>query len=176
MAEIPTHVSDRPLFDGLEDLGNGTVFAEQIFALVGRSQFIAEFNRDDIALFAGYMRIFQAQPGATIIREGDVGDFMVIIITGEVDVYKQNASHQQQHLTSVTPGMTLGEMSMIDGEPRFASCEVLRPTIFGVLTRDNMIKIVVEKPSLGAKILIKLVTMLAQRLRQTSAKLLQHMQ
>jgi CRP-like cAMP-binding protein len=78
-------------------------------------------------------------------------------------------------MTSVTPGMTLGEMSMIDGEPRFASCAALKKTVFGVLTRDNMVKIILEKPSLGAKILIKLVTMLAQRLRQTSAKLLQYM-
>jgi CRP/FNR family transcriptional regulator, cyclic AMP receptor protein len=44
-----------------------------------------------------------------------------------------------------------------------------------VLTRDDMAKILVEKPSLGAKILIRLVTMLSQRLRQTSARLLQYM-
>jgi hypothetical protein len=38
-----------------------------------------------------------------------------------------------------------------------------------------MVKIILEKPSLGAKILIKLVTMLSQRLRHTSATLLQYM-
>jgi CRP/FNR family cyclic AMP-dependent transcriptional regulator len=51
----------------------------------------------------------------------------------------------------------------------------LKKTVFGALTRDSMVKIILEKPSLGAKILIKLVTMLAQRLRQTSVKLLQYM-
>jgi CRP/FNR family cyclic AMP-dependent transcriptional regulator len=175
MAENPDTGSDRQLLEGLESLGSGTAFAEQIYSLVGRSQFFAEYSRDDIKLLAGFMRVYHAQPGQTIIREGDVGDHMLMIIRGEVDIYKKNLVGEQQHMTSVTPGMTLGEMSMIDGEPRFASCVALKETTFGVLTRDNMVKIILEKPSLGAKILIKLVTMLSQRLRQTSAKLLQYM-
>ena len=175
MADNPNTGSDRHLLDGLENLGGGTAFAEQIFSLVGRSQFFAEFNREDINLLAGHMRIYHAQPRQTIIREGDVGDYMLLIIRGEVDIYKKNLLGEQQHMTSVTPGMTLGEMSMIDGEPRFATCIAQKETTFGVLTRDNMAKIILDKPSLGAKILIKLVTLLSQRLRQTSAMLLQYM-
>jgi CRP-like cAMP-binding protein len=72
--------------------------------------------------------------------------------------------------------MTLGEMSMIDGEPRFATCIATEVTTFAMLTRDAMVNIILEKPSLGAKILIKLVTLLSQRLRQTSARLLQLME
>jgi CRP-like cAMP-binding protein len=71
--------------------------------------------------------------------------------------------------------MTLGEMSMIDGEPRFATCMASQPTTFAVLTRDNMAKIILDHPSLGSKILVKMVTMLSQRLRQTSARLLRLM-
>jgi CRP-like cAMP-binding protein len=176
MAENSVTGSDRPLLDDFKDLGSATAYAEQIFALVGHSQFFAEFNRNDINLLADYMRVYRAQPGKTIIREGDVGDYMLLIIGGEVDIYKKNqGTQEQQHMTSVTPGMTLGEMSMIDGEPRFASCVALRETVFTVLTRDNMVKIILENPSLGAKILIKLVSMLALRLRQTSTKLLQYM-
>ncbi len=175
MAEKPNLGSDRHLLDSFENLGSGTAFADQIFSLVGRSQFFAEFNRDDIALLGAYMRIYHAQPGQTIIREDDIGDYMLLIIRGEVDIYKKNLLGAQQHMTSVTAGMTLGEMSMIDGEPRFATCVAVKETTFGVLTRDAMVKIILDKPSLGAKILIKLVTMLSQRLRQTSAKLLQYM-
>jgi CRP-like cAMP-binding protein len=72
--------------------------------------------------------------------------------------------------------MTLGEMSMIDGEPRFATCLASRTTLFAVLSRDNMAKIILDHPSLGSKILVKLVTMLSLRLRQTSAKLLHYME
>jgi hypothetical protein len=39
-----------------------------------------------------------------------------------------------------------------------------------------MAKIILERPQLGSKILVKLVTMLSARLRQTSAKLMRYME
>lgn len=175
MTDNPPPGSDRDLLDALESRGDGTAFAEQIFSLIPRSQFFAEFNRADIAELAGYMRVYRAQPGQTIIREGDIGDYMLLLISGEVDVCKKNLVGEKQHLASVTPGTTLGEMSMIDGAPRFASCVALKETTFGVLSRANMGKIILENPALGAKILIRLVTMLSQRLRHTSSMLLQYL-
>ena len=175
MAEDLNTGSDRFRLASLETLGNGTALVDQIYALVDSSNFFTEFNRDDIKLLAEYMDVYRAQPGQTIIRESDIGDFMLLIIEGDVDIYKKNLVGVQQHMTTVTPGMTLGEMSMIDGEPRFATCLAVNQTTFGVLTRDNMVKIILERPSVGAKVLVKLVTLLSQRLRQTSAKLLQYM-
>jgi CRP-like cAMP-binding protein len=122
------------------------------------------------------MRVYRAHGGQALIREGDGGDFMLLLIEGSVDIYKQSVQGEHQLMTSVSPGMTLGEMSMIDGEPRFATCIATDVTTFAMLTRDAMVNIILEKPSLGAKILIKLVTLLSQRLRQTSARLLQLME
>ena len=175
MVEDPNPGSDRFRLTSLEALGNGTALVTQIYALVDSSHFFTEFTRDDIKLLAAYMDVYRAQSGQTIIRESEVGDFMLLVIEGEVDIYKKNLVGVQQHITTVGPGMTLGEMSMIDGEPRFATCLAVSETTFGVLTRDNMVKIILERPSVGAKVLVKLVTLLSQRLRQTSAKLLQYL-
>jgi len=41
-----------------------------------------------------------------------------------------------------------------------------------VLNRENLARIIVEQPLLGAKLLMELVLMLSQRLRATSGKLL----
>lgn len=175
MADSPAEASDRRRLEALEDLGEGVAFAGAIFSLVARSQFFAEFTRADIEVLASYMNIYRAKPQQTIIQEGEIGDYLLMIIDGEVDIYKTNRIGGQQYLTSVKAGTTIGEMSMVDGAPRFATCVALRTTIFGVLTRDSMGVIIHEKPVLGAKILIKLVTLLSQRLRQTSAQLLQYL-
>ena len=159
----------------LEALGPATMLTAEIYALVGRSPFFTEFTREDIEQLAAYMLVYRARPGQTIIREGDIGDSMLLVIKGEVEIVKKNLLGVQQAMATVLPGMTLGEMSMIDGEPRFASCMAIRETTFAILTRDNMAKIILDKPSLGAKLLVKLVTLLSQRLRQTSVKLLQSM-
>ncbi len=79
-------------------------------------------------------------------------------------------------MTAVSAGTTVGEMSMIDGEPRFASCRTTQATTFSVLTRDNMASLILEAPQLGSKILVKLVTLLSARLRQTSAKVMRYME
>lgn len=168
--------SDSGNLRSLERVGAGTALTDEIFDLVGRSPFFQEFSREDISVLASYMEIYRAQPGQTIIREGDAGDYMLLIISGDVDILKRGYRQEQQHMTTVSAGMTLGEMSMIDGEPRFATCLATQETTFAVLTRDNMAKIILDQPALGAKILVKLVTMLSLRLRQTSAKLLQYME
>jgi CRP-like cAMP-binding protein len=176
MSEDNFTATDQGNLAKLERVGAGTAIATEIFGLVGRSQFFTEFSKEDISTLAGYMEVYRAQPGEIIIRESDEGDFMVLIVDGEVDILKKSHRAGQQHMTSAGPGMTLGEMSMIDGEPRFATCMASQPTTFALLTRDNMAKIILDHPSLGSKILVKMVTMLSLRLRQTSGRLLRMME
>lgn len=169
-------VTDQGNLAKLERVGAGTAIAGEIFGLVSKSQFFAEFSQEDISILSGYMEVYRAQPGEILIREGDAGDFMLLIVEGEIDILKKDQRGGQQHMTSAGPGMTLGEMSMIDGEPRFATCMASQTTTFAVLTRDNMAKIILDHQSLGSKILVKMVTMLSLRLRQTSARLLRVME
>jgi len=157
-------------------VGKGTAFSNEISGLVGRSLFFAEFSREDISILAAYMDVYRVRTDQIIIRETDGGDFMLLLIEGAVNILKKGLRGEQQHMTAAGPGMTLGEMSMIDGEPRFATCIATEPSLFAVLHRDDMAKIILDQPSLGSKILVKLVSMLAARLRQTSAKLLQFME
>jgi CRP-like cAMP-binding protein len=63
-------------------------------------------------------------------------------------------------------------MSMIDGEPRFATCVATEPSLIAVLDRESLARIIVEQPLLGAKVLMELVLMLSHRLRATSQRLL----
>ena len=160
----------------LESLGDATQFAPQMHALIPKCPLLENFSQPEVLLLAHFMEVYRAAPGAEIIREGDGGDFMLMLLEGRIEVHKRDRWNTPQLLAAVESGRTLGEMSMIDGEPRFATCIATDSTVFGVLTRDAMASIILEKPSLGAKILIKLVTMLSQRLRQTSARLLQSME
>jgi CRP-like cAMP-binding protein len=158
-----------------ERIADSSAVSEDLSSLLGKAPLFSEFTKDDIKALSGYMGLYRAPAGEVIIREGDNGDFMLLIVRGEVDILKKGVNREQTHMTSVGAGLTIGEMSMIDGEPRFASCRTTQPTTFAVLTRDAMAKIILEQPALGSKILVKLVTMLSARLRQTSAKLMSYM-
>ena len=159
-----------------ERVADDAAIEEELGSLLGRAPLFSDFTRDDVKALSEYMGVYRAASGETIIREGDAGDFMLLIIRGEVDILKRGLQREQQHMTSVGAGTTIGEMSMIDGEPRFATCRTTQATTFGVLTRENLTRILREQPELGVKILVKLVTMLSARLRQTSAKLMRYME
>jgi CRP/FNR family cyclic AMP-dependent transcriptional regulator len=176
MANSEVQAPQNALLNTLEHLGEGTALAQQIFDMIGHSKFFADFTRDDVQRLTAFMQIYRAEAAQMMIREGDIDDYMLLIIQGRVEIVKIDSHGHLQPMTTVGPGATLGEMSMIDGEPRFATCMALDATTFAVLTRDSMVQIILEEPGLGAKVLVKLVTLLSQRLRQTSSNLLHYME
>ncbi len=169
MAERPAHLAH------LEHLGDATKFSPQTHALIPQCDLLENFSPAEVRLLAHFMDVYQAPAGTEIIREGEGGDFMLMLIEGKVEVLKRDRWNVPQMIAMVDAGTTLGEMSMIDGESRFATCIAAEPTVLAVLDRENLARIIVEQPMLGAKILMELVLMLSQRLRSTSARLLDMM-
>ncbi|MBM3345973.1 MAG: cyclic nucleotide-binding domain-containing protein [Betaproteobacteria bacterium] len=159
----------------LEPLGDATGYASQMHTLIERSPLFENFNLAEIRLMSHFMQVFRAEPGIEIIREGDAGDFMMLLIDGRIEVFKQDRWNAPRLIAMLDPGKTVGEMSMIDGGPRFATCVAAERAIVAVLRREALARIILEQPILGAKILMELVMMLSQRLRQTSARLVAYM-
>ena len=164
------------LFPDFEALGSGTAFADQIRKVTPHNALFDEFDVDDLRQLGPFLQVYRAPAHSVIISEGDKGDFMIFIIDGEVDVTKKDHSGMVKRIAVVLPGQALGEMSMIDGEARFASCSAIESTLFAVLTRPALQELIDHQPRLAGKIMMKLVFMLSQRLRQTSAKLVDYIE
>ena len=170
-----TDTTEQVRLPNLEPLGDATQFATQIHGMISYSPLFENFNLAEIRLLSHFMQVYRAEPGVEIIREGEPGDFMMMLIEGRIEVFKQDRWNAPRIIAMIEPGKTLGEMSMIDGEPRFATCVAAEPCMIAVLTRESLARIILEQPILGAKILMELVLMLSQRLRQTSSKLVHFM-
>jgi CRP/FNR family transcriptional regulator, cyclic AMP receptor protein len=160
----------------LTGIGSASALVEVLYSSLGHSKFFEDFTPENINTLAQFMHIYKADPGQVIIKEGDTDDFMLFVLEGLINIVKTDANGDRRSMTYVGPGATLGEMSMIDGEPRFATCIAIDATIIAVFSRDSMVQIIMEEPSLGSKILIKLVTLLSQRLRETSSSLLHYLE
>jgi len=167
MAERPQQLAH------LEYLGDATRFAGQIHALIPKCSLLENFTPAEVRLLTHFMEVYRAADGMEVIREGDGGDFMLILVEGRVEVRKQDRWNTPQPIAMVEPGHTLGEMSMIDGAPRFATCVAVEPVLAAVLGRESLARIIVEQPLIGAKFMMELVLMLSQRLRATSDRLMQ---
>src|ERR1043165_8162367 len=159
----------------LEYLGDASEFAAKMQALIPRCNLLENFSSAEVQGLAHFMHAYRAETGVEIIREGDGGDFMLMLIEGRAEVYKRDRWNTPQLLATVEAGRTLGEMSMIDGEARFATCIATRPAVIAVLDRENLARIIVEQPLLGAKILMELVLMLSHCVREHSQQLLRRL-
>lgn len=71
-------------------------------------------------------RFAQVVPAGTVLfREGDVGDFMYVIQTGEVDISRA-ADGVDTVIATLPAGEFFGEMSLLTGRPRSATATVRR--------------------------------------------------
>jgi CRP-like cAMP-binding protein len=131
---------------------------------------------DETRKLGAFMYVYEAPAGITLIQEGETGDFMMLLMNGMVDVLRRNRYNYPSRIAVAHSGHALGEMSMFDGEPRFASCVTLEQSRVAVLTRDAMMLVLSDEPKLGNKIMLKLVQLLSERLRQTSAKLVSYLE
>ena len=147
--------------------------------LLAQSPLLRDFTPAEAELLGGYMLRVGGQPGQLMIAEGEASDWLMILMRGTVDIGKRKvgapADHQEPgdstRLAVLREGAVIGEMSMLDGEPRYASCRALSDVEAAVLTRPAVARLISEHPALGAKLLVKLTQQLAQRLRNTSNQL-----
>lgn len=135
------------------------------------SQFFGGFPENEIELLAKYVQIQVVESGATIFREGDRGGFMCLLIEGAAELFKQDRSFGSKRIAQIDAGKTVGEMALVDGEPRSATCICAEPSTWVMLTREHFVRIIRESPALSVNILLKIVQLMSRRLRQTSGQL-----
>jgi CRP/FNR family transcriptional regulator, cyclic AMP receptor protein len=161
----------NPHFPNLTSLGDAGPFVERMREVMDRIKLFEDFEGQEIETMARYMSCYLAPSGTEIIREGAAGDFMLLIIEGSVEIAKLDSTGLPTRIGMAGPGKMLGEMSLVDGEPRFASCIAIVDTLFAVLDRENLSRIIANEPQMGVKILMQLLMLLNQRLRNVSSEL-----
>lgn len=156
---------------GLRAIGRANDSADEIHGLMAKTPLFSGLDLSETQTLGSFMYIYEAPAGITLISEGEAGDFMMLLMHGSVEVLRRNRHNVPSRIAVAQAGHALGEMSMFDGEPRFASCVTIEHSRIAVLTRDAMMLVMQDDPRLGSKVLLKMVQLLSDRLRQTSSKL-----
>jgi CRP-like cAMP-binding protein len=64
------------------------------------------------------MKFVVVEPGATIIRERDLGDAMFVVFTGRVEVSREDEAGHEQRVATLGPGDVFGEIALLNTVPR----------------------------------------------------------
>jgi len=161
-----------PLYPELENLGAATAFIGDIFEVIEHIPLFGDFSYAEIERLCDYMDCYGAPADAQLLKEGAEGDFLLLILTGLVEVRKIDTDGSCKAIATVGPGNTIGEMSLIDGRERYASCVTVEPTDFAVLRRNALNALLALEPMLGARFLLVLLTEMTRRLRDANERLL----
>jgi len=125
-----TKVLSDTMLDYQSSMGFSVIYAEEtdmeavhhLVNLEFREFFLGSDKFSDAALSQLYrsgVRI-EFDPHETIWHEGDFGDYVLLIITGALDVvHGQNGS--EVHLDTLGPKSAVGEFTVMDGRPRSAT-------------------------------------------------------
>ena len=165
------HSNFAELEPDVEPLGSVSGFVNEFIDAVGPQPLFKDFEPHETATLSEYMECFGVPRQSTVIREGDEGDFLAILVTGRAMILKTH-NGREKVVHELKPGDMLGEMSLIDGHKRLASCVTTEPCDFAVLTAARLQALLQDQPRLGNKFLLMLLGLSTARLRHATGFML----
>lgn len=116
---------------------------------------------EDLAQIAEIAEEVPAGAKDPIIVEGEMGDSLYLILEGKVRVHKG-----EKTLVELGDHQVVGEMAVLDSEPRSASVTALTDTRLLKIGREDFRDIMAERSEIGAGV----IKVLSRRLREANKK------
>jgi CRP/FNR family transcriptional regulator len=101
------------------------------------------------------------QRGELLLLEGEPGEYLYYILTGQVKVFKTSADGKEQVLRIFQAGETFNEVPVFDGGPNPASALALEDGAVYVLHRTDIQRLLSEHSTIA----LAVIRVLASRLR-----------
>ena len=111
--------------------------------------------------------------GEAVVRQGEPGNSLYLVVEGRVEVLarvEHDGLSTESAVASLFEGDAVGELSVLDGLPRSATCVAAVPTVCVRLDRDSLRAAMRRDWDLGEALL----AVLAQRLRRADMLLAEH--
>ncbi|MCB0194483.1 MAG: cyclic nucleotide-binding domain-containing protein [Anaerolineae bacterium] len=109
-----------------------------------------------LASVAEIMEEVELEAGETFIKEDAIEDCLYIVVDGRVRVHSQG-----QDIAIIEAGQIVGELAVLDPEPRSASVTTLEDTFLLRLTKEPFDEVMADRPEIAAGV----VRTLCQRIR-----------
>ncbi len=179
--------SKKPSFDAPELLRpkermravEGSSTAELAARMLIAPTALMQLSHEEALIIVSYMIPRTISMGTTFINEGDTSDtgYMMLLLEGEVTVESIIVSrHTPVTVTVLEPGSLIGEMGLVDGQPRLASCTASTDVSCAVLSRAALEKLSQDHSETAAKLMFAVSLRIAERLRETAEKLKRYAQ
>ena len=156
-------------------LGSGSSFHQQLLAMMAGVEMLANMHGHELEMLAHYLQAFKADPGCVIFNEGEAGNFMCFLVSGRVRTFKESEQDRSAEVAVESHGRSIGEMALIDGEPRSATCVAVQPSVLLLLTKQGFQELAGKHAALALKLMVRIARLMSRRLRLTSGRLVDYL-
>jgi CRP/FNR family transcriptional regulator, cyclic AMP receptor protein len=169
----PINAASHPI--GLSAISKTDLSLLEKSNLIDGTQWADDFSFAQVKKMAAFVDVYHVPEETVLFFEGDKIAFLVLIISGNVHVVKFDSQRNPKKITTLGPGKTIGEMSIIDGEPRSASAVTAVESTLMVMTAEKFNRLMDEQPRVALVLVQKIAKLMSQYLRQTSGRLIDHL-
>lgn len=143
----------REIFDGHEArAARGIERRIDIAAILRRVPLFDSFGPEEIGELAGGVALLQWKPGAIVVREGDEGKSLFVVVSGLLDVFKQMEGGEQRKVGLLAPGQVFGEWSLLTGAARSATVTAAVDTGLIEIDKERLEPILTRYPETLAEL------------------------
>jgi signal transduction histidine kinase len=129
----------------------------------------ADLSEEDLERLYSMAETVSIPAGQLVLREGDPGDSLYVVLEGELEVTKRQGS-QDVLLALYDPGQFFGEMALLEQAPRSASVRTVQESRLLVISQAAFQSLLSCNPSAPLRILHTVTS----RLRSTESALIQN--
>ena len=122
---------------------------------------------EDLRALADTLQRRPFAAGVSIFEQGDSGDSMYIVESGDINIHLPGEDSQRISLKDIARGEYFGELSLFDDKPRSASALATKPSVLLELQRDTLKQYLQRRPDAAMAIL----RTMSERLRETNTLL-----
>jgi CRP-like cAMP-binding protein len=136
-----------------------------MFKLINSVEVFAGFSQAELVELLSNAEKCTFQESATILSEGSCGNFMYILVEGEVEIVKKLDNGGTKVLARLAGGDCFGEMALVDSSVRSASVTAIGPCVLIRLSEGGF----GQNPAVSAKLYRNIASQLSGRLRNSNA-------
>jgi len=135
-------------------------------------QFISFFEPEQANQLCNIATVEQFPHQTIIFEEGEIPDFLYLVLAGKVVFRKQIDSAQYQTVATAIPDDFFGEFGILDGQPRSAQALVCEGATVAKIPIDILMDVLESSRSSA---ILKLFRYVIQRLRVTTEDYVKHL-
>ncbi|MGJ7523166.1 cyclic nucleotide-binding domain-containing protein [Variovorax sp. LT1P1] len=151
-----------------------TPLRDQAALMLMRASPVAELDLHDAGVVIDAMQPVFVEAGSVFIAEGqtDGSEFMALLIEGQVRAEATTGAPGEDVVISlIDAGSLIGEMGLLDGAPRSATCTALTDLKMAILSREALRGLVEVQPAVAARLLLAVAGLLGDRVRESNRRL-----